>query len=361
MKKLPLLIVCLFTFCSFAQTKPKTKNVILITLDGYRWQELFRGADSSLINNKEFTQDAKGITKEFWAETAQERRQMLMPFIWGTIAKQGQIYGNRDLNNKVDVTNPYWFSYPGYSELLCGYADTAVNSNNKKNNPNVTVLEFLNNKPEFKGKVAAFGSWEVFPYIINRDRSKIPVNAGYEKVEGSNLSASTELLNVMQTQVPDPFGAERLDVFTHYLAKEYMIQHHPRVLFIGHGETDEWAHEGHYDFYLRSANYIDQYLADLWNFIQHDSFYKDQTTLIITADHGRGEAKDGNWRHHSKKIEGANQIWLAAIGPDVLSTGEIKSDGQLFQNQVAATLAHLLGIEFKSTQSTGNPITSLTK
>ena len=27
----------------------------------------------------------------------------------------------------------------------------------------------------------------------------------------------------------------------------------PRVLFLGYGETDEWAHSGRYDMYLRGA------------------------------------------------------------------------------------------------------------
>ncbi|MNS62580.1 Metalloenzyme superfamily protein [compost metagenome] len=359
MKKLLTLVLCCITIFTAAQTKHKTKNVVIITLDGYRWQELFRGADSSLINNKQFTGNPKAITKQFWATTDQERRLILMPFMWNTIASKGQILGNRDLSNKVDVTNPYWFSYPGYSELLCGFADTSINSNSKKNNPNVTVLEFLNKQAEFKGKVAAFGSWDVFPYIINRERSGIPVNAGYENLTGPNISASTRLLNAMQTQVPDPFGSERLDVFTHYLAKEYMIAHHPRVMFIGHGETDEWAHEGHYDLYLKSANYIDQYLADLWNFIQNDPFYKNQTTMIITADHGRGEAQKGLWQHHGKNIPGANEIWIAAIGPDVKPLGVIKTNTQLYQNQVAQTLCNLLGIEYSNAKPVGKAIDTI--
>lgn len=358
-KKILTIILCCVMVNTFAQTKLKTKNVVLITLDGYRWQELFKGADSALVNNKQFTGNPKAINKQFWAATDQERRSLLMPFMWTTIAKQGQIYGNRELNNKVDVTNPYWFSYPGYSELLCGYADTLVNSNAKKNNLNITVLEFLNNKPEFNGKVAAVASWDVFPYIINRERSGIPVNAGYEKVEG-DVSTATRMLNEMQTQVPDPFGGERLDVFTHYLAKEYMIKHHPRVMFIGHGETDEWAHEGKYDLYLKSANYIDQYIADLWNFIQNDPFYKDQTTLIITADHGRGEVKNGLWQHHGKDIKGAGEIWIAAIGPDVKPLGEVKTATQLFQNQIAQTMSKLLGMEYSTTKPTGKSINTIT-
>ena len=79
------------------------------------------------------------------------------------------------------VTNGYNFSYPGYSEILCGFADPGIDSNAKKNNTNITVLEWLTQKPGFEKSAVAFGSWDVFPFIINETRSGIPVNAGWEK------------------------------------------------------------------------------------------------------------------------------------------------------------------------------------
>ena len=52
MKRL-LLILLLAPMFTFAQ-KPQNENtskVILITIDGLRWQELFKGADKELISN----------------------------------------------------------------------------------------------------------------------------------------------------------------------------------------------------------------------------------------------------------------------------------------------------------------------
>ncbi len=63
----------------------------------------------------------------------------------------------------MQVTNPHWFSYPGYSEILTGFVEPSITSNDKVPNPNVTVLEWLHRQPAFKEKVAAFGSWDVFP------------------------------------------------------------------------------------------------------------------------------------------------------------------------------------------------------
>src|SRR5262245_1309477 len=132
-------IIMLVYNCATAQ-----KNIVIVTLDGMRWQEVFKGIDPALLNNKQFTKDSTGMAAKFWHADATERRKKLFPFIWTVIEKQGQIYGNREWGNKVDNANPYWFSYPGYNEIFTGYPDTAVNSNDKVLNPNENVLEFLN-------------------------------------------------------------------------------------------------------------------------------------------------------------------------------------------------------------------------
>ena len=46
-----------------AQQKLKTENVILITLDGLRWRELFSGADANLIGHKDFVNDKEALQK----------------------------------------------------------------------------------------------------------------------------------------------------------------------------------------------------------------------------------------------------------------------------------------------------------
>ena len=90
-----------------------------------------------------------------------------MPFFWNVIVKQGQLYGNRNLNNKVNVKNPYKISYPGYNELLSGYADPLPIMNAPVNNRNKTILEYFNNKAEYRGQVAAFSSWYIFSFLLN--------------------------------------------------------------------------------------------------------------------------------------------------------------------------------------------------
>jgi hypothetical protein len=336
-----------------ANVEPK---LLLITLDGLRWEELFGGAVDSLLNDTEYVRDTAALIEQFWAESPRQRREILMPFFWEVLADQGQIYGNRLLGNKVNVVNDQWFSYPGYNEILTGFADSNITSNDKILNPNTTVLEWINQRPGFDGKVAAFGSWDVFPYIIHEQRSGVPVNAGFETAEGPDLSEKELFLNELQPQIPSPWATVRLDAFTHGYALEYMKRQKPRVVYIAYGETDDFAHDGDYDHYLQSTLQTDKWIRELWEYVQSEPFYRDQTTMLITTDHGRGHNPKDRWRGHGVDYEGSDAIWIAAIGPGVPALGEVSTEGQLFQNQMAKTAARFLGLEYSNQRPVGEAI-----
>lgn len=357
MQKTLLFLLLLFgwqTLVSAQQEGLHTQNVVLITLDGLRWQEVFGGIDSALLHHKEFTPHPEALEDQFWAATPAERRTRLMPFFWTTISGQGQLYGNRWKGNKVNCSNSMWFSYPGYSEILTGFADDdRIDSNSKINNPNVTVLEYINTQAGFQNRVAAFGSWDVFPFIVNAERSGVPVNAGFpEKPEGP-LSEKEALLYELQAQIPEEWGTVRFDAFTHHFAKEYMRQKHPRLVYIAYGETDDFAHDGAYDEYIKSAHQTDAFIAELWDFVQDDPVYAGNTTFLITTDHGRGTKPLETWKHHGDEIPDAGQIWIAALGPDTQALGEVTTEQQQYQNQLAKTVASLLGLNYQNERPVG--------
>jgi hypothetical protein len=263
MRKIVLILLFpIFSVPVLAQ-KLRTENVILITLDGFRWQELFTGADSTFMRQQTHLKDSEIKTK-FWRDDPGERRRVLLPFFWNTIGTQGQLYGNRNVGCNVNVSNNQLFSYPGYNEILAGKADNErVTSNDKFYNPNVNVLEFLNSKPAFKGKVAAFTSWDVFPYIINDKRSGVYVSTGNQRLQSTNLTEREKLLNQLINSVPNPLGDVRLDAFTFYYGLEYIKKRKPRVVYFAFDETDDFAHAGEYAAYLNSANYTDRFIGEL--------------------------------------------------------------------------------------------------
>ncbi len=179
--KLIHLVYCLLilaTGSSYAQSS--AQNVFIITVDGTRWQEIFTGADSMLLRNTNCVKDTRLMMQQYWHNDAAERRRRLMPFFWNVIEQQGQLLGNRNFDNDVDVANLYKISYPGYSEIFTGYADKLFIPNLAVTNPRSNILQWLSKQPAYGGKVAAFCSWRVFPFVLDEKNGTVPVNAGYE-------------------------------------------------------------------------------------------------------------------------------------------------------------------------------------
>lgn len=335
-------------------------NLLIVSIDGLRWQEVFRGYQDDVLNLVDFEKQKPGLLEQFDATNSKQKRAKLMPFLWGEIANKGVLIGNRDIASKMRISNDYWFSYPGYNEILTGKADANINSNKAQPNPNVTILEWLNKQPHYQGQVAAFGSWDVFPAIINRQRSKVMINAGFEAANWPKLSSKARWLNTLQTQVPSPWHNVRLDAFTYGFAVEYIHAHQPKVMYVAFGETDDFAHQGNYPEYLRGAHRTDQFIASLWQLLQTIPAYQNNTNMLITVDHGRGNNAD-TWQHHASPqaikgylnglsefpngIPGADQVWLAAMGPDVKSMGMVEGGDTYQLNQIAATSLTLLGFD----------------
>ncbi|TSJ39453.1 LTA synthase family protein [Mucilaginibacter corticis] len=301
-----------------------------------------------MINSK-FTDDKDEIRKMFWAETPQQRREMLLPFFWSVIAQKGQLYGNRDLGSKDEVANPYKFSYPGYNEIFTGFPDVRMNTNDPITNPNMNVLEYINKQKGYQDKVAAFSSWEVFPAILNEKRSGLLVNSGYTDLLNPDANSNIKYLNSIQREVPKLLGEDtRLDFLTFEFAKQYLKQYKPKVLYIAFDETDDMAHGGQYKLYLKEAHKEDDFIKQIWDYIQSDPQYKNKTTLLITCDHGRGDVPLENWRDHGDKTPHSEQTWFAVIGPDTPPAGEMKSPTTTYHKQLAQTLSMLLGFDFKA-------------
>jgi hypothetical protein len=336
-----LIIICILLFK--IEAKAQTEKIVIVTLDGMRWQEVFKGADTALMATKRYVSDSSELATEFWDNDLNSRRKKLFPFLWNVISREGQILGNRDYGNNVNCANRYKFSYPGYNEIFTGYPDTLVNSNNKIWNSNINVLEYLHLQGGYKDKIAVFATWDVFPFIFNKKRSGIYVNADRDSLLFPDRTLN--LINDMQYLTTRPIGV-RPDVFTYFAAREYLKIYKPDVLYIAFDETDDFAHAGKYDQYLMAAHAEDNMLADLWSLLQQMPEYKNKTTLIVTTDHGRGDIDRNDWRHHGEKIKEADQIWIAAIGSGIPAKGEINKADQIYQSQISATIAELLGKKF---------------
>jgi hypothetical protein len=340
--------VVLITCLSPAALAQKTKTVVLIVSDGLRWQEVFTGADPLLLDPKNggSWMDEGALKAKFWRDSPDERRRVLFPFIWGTVAKQGQIFGNQAKGSIAHVTNGVAFSYPGYNEMAVGFPNPKIDRNEFGPNPNMTVFEWLNNSPEFSGRVAVYGTWSVYDDIFNKARSHLVMQTGWTRPPPTGDTSKDALLAKL-FETTTRFDED--DVFNALVQiplLDYVRTGKPRVLFVGYGETDNWAHQGRYDLVLDSAQRTDGFIAELWNTMQAMPQYKATTTFIITADHGRGSGPV-EWKEHGVEEKGSENIWIAVIGPDTAPLGERTHVAPVTQAQIAATVAALVGKNYR--------------
>lgn len=349
--RLALLTVCAVALLSTQPSAqpPARRNLVLITLDGARWQEIFGGLDVEVLRStleKDQTVESRRAYRQYWAPTAAERRARVMPFFWNEwMTAHGSIAGNRAIGSRFEVTNTHRFSYPGYAEILTGEPHAVIDSNDNRRYAFPTVLDVLKQRLELsRDQVAAFGSWETFRWITSNAEDAFVVNAGYQAFASDR--PEVQRLSQAQFETETPWDSVRNDMYTFRLALSHLQTAHPRVLYLALGETDDWAHNGRYDRVLQTLERTDAWFKELWTWLQSDPQYRDNTAILITVDHGRGRTP-ADWNTHGEKVDGAQETWLAAIGPDWPRRGEWTEAPDAFTNQIAATGAKALGVDLR--------------
>ena len=85
MKKISILFSLFFLINSIQAQQ--AENIIIITTDGFRWQEVFKGMDSAIANNSKFSQgDSSYIFEKYWSNNENERRNTTISAIsWAVV------------------------------------------------------------------------------------------------------------------------------------------------------------------------------------------------------------------------------------------------------------------------------------
>lgn len=311
-----LALVALFlALAAPARAEEEPRYLVFVTIDGYRWQDLFRGADPSLVTDERYRARYVDVP---------DRAAALTPFLL-SFAQDGALIGNRDAGSCARVANDYWFSYPGYAEMLAGRPNRRVRYNAAIPNDDITVLERL---AQSGVSVRVFAEWPVMNAILNVERSG---------------------LDVFTT--PDPEALHDPQVIP---AARAALADPPRVLWVALGDTDNRAHEGKYEEYLAAATESDNFVREIWEAYQANPLTAGRTTMIVTADHGRGDAEDDRWRGHGSgrwrrvivpglRHVGSDAIFIAARGPDVVAAPQYTAENCATVSQIAATLLAALG------------------
>lgn len=278
--------------------------VVLVTIDGARWQEVFEGSDTEL------------------SHAPRRPSRELVPNLDRLARESGAAVGapGRGL---IRATGPNFVSLPGYTEILTGRAPIGCQDNTCAP---IAVPTLLDEVHAAGGRVAAFGSWEMLDRAVSSRPGSFVVSCGRNG-----------------DQAVDPWpgvGDFRPDRLTAALALTHLERERPDVLYVGLGEPDEYGHRGDYAAYLQALARADAFVGELTAALGRMGQRGADTHLFVTADHGR--ARD--FRHHGGGAPESARVWLVASGPSIVARGRVASAQERHLADVAPTLRRVLGL-----------------
>jgi len=162
---------------------------------------------------------------------------------------------------------------------------------------------------------------------------------------GVQYAASGEALS------PGDFDPWRPDGTTWNVLQSRMDQFHPSLVFANFGGLDLAADRYGEGAYRQAISRLDGIIGQLWDKIQRDQYYHDQTTLLVTASYGRRDdsvtSGDPVFTDITKGTggisEGCKHVFVLALGPDIRAGAEFTETRQL--TDICPTVGELLGFD----------------
>jgi len=341
-----LIGLCYCAAAPAAVPTPHTHNVILVTLDGVRTQEIFGGLDAAIARHSAALSysEIEAVRSRYDAATAESRRAALMPVFWRRLVPQGVLFGDAALGAPMRVQNAQCVSSPGYVEMNSGAARAEVLDNSPRRYPYRGALQVVAEELRLDFPlVAQIGSWDGFSLAASSRDGAFLMSGGFDLLPPAVSTPEIESLGRLRREVLDLWEEGSDDALSFRIATAYLKAQRPRLMWIGLGNSDDWAHADRYDRLLTYLNLADGWLGELWSMLQDLDAYRGRTTLIVTTDHGRG-LRGEDWSEHDCAIPGSEAIWALVVGPDTPATGEAMHTGELHQGQIAATVLQYFGL-----------------
>lgn len=277
-----------------ATSPVRAENVFIVVIDGLRTTEAFEDPTHEHI-----------------------------PRIWNDLRPLGTIYMNF-LNLGFTQTTG------GHSTIMSGVTQYLPNAKNE----NLGILSIRTDEPSvFQYYRSTFGipenkTWNVSGKGTNTLYVGVCRNPYYQEDHAPLLSFGHEFKN------DNLVWAEMQNVID---------AHHPSMTLLNLGTVDGMGHTGDWDLYTQAIENADRIVFELHEKIRQDPFYRDNTILIVTSDHGRH--LDGvltGFKDHSCTCLGCRRIPFLIIGPNVQKNKIVSK--QRYLRDIAPTIGALLDI-----------------
>lgn len=313
-------------------------RVVLVTLDGVRWQEVFHGVDttrSSLGGGPEVT----------------------MPRTNALVREHGVALGAGQPGcGAVRTAGGSNVSLPGYMEIFSGRVP-ACRDNLCPRISTPTVMDEA--AWGIDGTATSITSWPIIANAATSSAELVGVAAGTRAWEGPRPENAQGIVEkVAATANVDSFpGAPgyRPDAVTAAIALEYLKTEKPTVMHVGLGDTDEFGHKDDYPRYLAALRLADDMIGAIADLVTRDPDDADRTTVIVTSDHGRAY----DFKDHGFFMLGSERTFVLAFGAHVKPRGVACARDHTLAD-IAPTIRALVGLPRDDSDDAGAPITEVT-
>ncbi|MDB4969683.1 MAG: uncharacterized protein JWN44_5372 [Myxococcales bacterium] len=325
----------------------RTRNVVIVTIDGVRWQEIFGGIDVARARNA-------GMSACDVVEGAELTPNLHRHFAGGGVVIGAPGYG------EMIASGPNFVSLPGYEEIFTGRASSCT-SNSCDHIAETTLVDELREELQLSvEQIAVITSWPTIERAAAADDHAITMSVG------RHGGATRDLLRVTAraSRILDDGGdadaypgwlGYRADRYTAALALDYIVARRPRFMFIGLGDTDEYAHRRNYAGYVSALRAADEVVGELMDRLATLGEYGRETTVIVTTDHGRA----ANFASHGGDAPESRRVWLFAAGGAVPALGFADGSRVTRLADIAPTVRRWMGLHADSAGGAGSPVAEL--
>jgi hypothetical protein len=328
---------------------PRPKTVVLMVIDGARWQEIFSGTDRALAKTHALP------------ESALRDGPQLVPALHDIIEKGGTALGAPDHGAPIAASGPAFVSVPGYIEIFSGRPAVDCLNNRCRWNGERNLLDQIAEDPRARpGDVAVFSSWPGMLRTVSADSRRVLVSAGrkgrqnLDPLLGDREAAQLYARGARADSYPGQ-GDYRPDRHTAELALYHLRRHRPRFMLLSLGDADKFGHANMYRRYLDALQESDKVVAQVVRVLDELGTEGWPSVLLVTADHGR----DRRCREHGLKYPESARSWLIARGTGLVDHGYVSAPSPRRLADIAPTLRRLLGLPADDVAGAGTPMIEL--